>query len=298
LVTYRDESSVRVGVLIDDAVAPTSYTSMQQLIRDGARGLEAAQRAVERPERLVPERILAPIARPGKILGSGINYRSHADEGTSAWMPEKPFFFSKLPTAVIGPSDPIVLTRRDLQVDYEVELAAVIGKRAKDVSADNVGEHIFGYTLMNDVSSRAIQFTEQQPGDRQITLGKGLDSFAPIGPAIVTVDEIPDLSEIRVQSHVNGELRQDESVSKLHFSIPELIEWLSSLITLEPGDIVSSGTPGGCGAFFDPPLWLEPGDLVTVSATTVGELSNPVAAGAQYHIADPWPNPWSPPSRD
>jgi 2,4-diketo-3-deoxy-L-fuconate hydrolase len=294
LVTYTGDEGARVGVRVEGGVAPTAYTDMRALIAEGEPALERVRAEASRAGVVAEPQLLAPIPRPEKIFGSGINYVSHGDEEPDGWLPEVPFFFSKLPSAVVGPGEPIVLPRRGLQVDYEVELAVVIGSRARHVGEERAMEHVFGYTLMNDVSSRAIQFKEEQPGDRQITIGKGLDSFAPLGPEIVLTDEIEDFDALQVKAYVNGELRQDESVSQQRFTIPQVIAWLSSLVTLEPGDVISTGTPGGVGSFRSPPVFLEPGDVVTVAETTIGELTNPVEAGPGYHELPEWPTPWVP----
>ena len=150
-----------------------------------------------------------------------------------------------------------------MDVDYEVELAVVIGTAAKGVPGDRALEHVFGYTVHNDVGSRRIQFKESQ-----ITLGKNPDTFAPLGPEIVTTDEIPDPGALHIESRVNGDIRQSASCGGMRFDVPTVIEWISSLITLEPGDVITMGTPAGCGTFRDPPVWLEPGDTVTVSERT------------------------------
>ena len=291
---YRDEDGTsRVGVRRGDSFVDAPFGDLLELIAAGADGIQRLGEAEEEIRK--PEHMLAPIDRPGKIFGSGINYESHGAEiPDGAWLPAEPFFFSKLPTAVVGPNDPIVLPRSGLQVDWEVELAVIIGKEAQMVTQEEAMNHVFGYTLMNDVSSRAIQFTEEQPGDRQITLGKGIDTFAPLGPEIVLHEDGFDPGRFRVKSYVNGEKFQDESVSKLRFDVPHMISWLSGLVTLEPGDVISTGTPGGCGTFLRPPRFLQPGDSVTISEESIGELTNPVVAGPAYD-GEPWPRQWTPP---
>jgi len=274
LVTYTLDGETAVGIRRDGGVVPTGYSELVALILEGERGLERAREAVERGDPVEPERVLAPVPRPGKILCSGINYASHKEENPDAVFPEEPFFFSKLPSAVIAPGDPIVIPRPDTQTDYEVELALVIGSRASRVSEGQSLGHVFGYTVLNDVSARDIQFK-----DNQITLGKGVDTFSPLGPEIVTADEIPDPSQLHVSSYLNGEQMQSAPASDMIFSVPRLLEFLTALVTLEPGDVVSTGTPAGCGTFRKPPVWMQPGDEITVEVDRIGRLTNPVAAG-------------------
>lgn len=293
LATIRTEQGPRAVARTEGPWVLTEYSDVRALLA-AEDGLPQARAAAEGGgQEVVDPRFLAPIHRPEKILGSGINYDSHAEEDSGAFMPKVPFFFSKLPSAVVGPGDAIILPRKGLGVDYEVELAVVIGSRARNVTIDEAISCIAGYTLMNDVSSREIQFVEEQPGDRQITLGKSLDSFAPLGPVVVLTDEVPDPTALRVQAVVNGELRQDESIALLRFGPAELVSFASSLVTLEPGDVISTGTPGGCGSFMDPPRYLQPGDVVTVrEATTIGEITNPVVAGEGYDSLPGWRTPW------
>jgi 2,4-didehydro-3-deoxy-L-rhamnonate hydrolase len=214
-------------------------------------------------------RLIAPIPRPGKILCSGINYRSHLQENPEAILPEEPFFFSKLPSTVIGPSQPIICPRRSEQVDYEIELAVVIGKKMKETAESDALEHVFGYTILHDVSARDVQFRHNQ-----ITLGKNFDTFCPTGPCVVTRDEIPRPDRITLKTFLNGRIMQDGSTSDWLFSLPRLLSFLSERITLEPGDIVSTGTPAGVGVFRKPPIFLKPGDIVRLEADQIGVLQN------------------------
>ena len=272
LVTYAAGDRTGVGVRRDADIIDTGYADMQALIADGAVGLERAGAAGAGGEPVAGAQLEAPIV-PGKILCSGVNYASHADENPNATMPTEPFFFSKLPSAVIGPDEEIVLPRDDLDADYEVELAFVIGRRARHVRAADAHGYVFGYTIANDVSARAIQFR-----DAQITLGKNLDTFAPLGPEIVTPDELGDISSLRLTATVNGELRQSDVAGSMIFSVPRLIEELSALMTLEPGDLVTTGTPAGVAAFRTPPPWLRPGDEVVLEIEGIGRLSNRVVS--------------------
>jgi 2-keto-4-pentenoate hydratase/2-oxohepta-3-ene-1,7-dioic acid hydratase in catechol pathway len=218
--------------------------------------------------------LLCPVDRPNKVLCAGINYGSHKTENPAAVLPHVPFFFSKLPSAVIGPGEVVAKPRPDTQLDYEVELAVVIGRRVKALSPSDALDAVWGYTVMNDISARDIQFT-----DNQITLGKGCDSFCPLGPCVVPASEVPDPQDLIVSSFVNGEQRQKESTANMLFSVADLLAYLSRYITLDVGDVVTTGTPAGVGCFMQPQSWLQPGDLVEVQVDGIGRLSNPVEAG-------------------
>jgi 2-keto-4-pentenoate hydratase/2-oxohepta-3-ene-1,7-dioic acid hydratase in catechol pathway len=215
-----------------------------------------------------------PLGLPSKLLFCGVNYASHLEENPSGVLPEEPFFFAKLPSAIIGPGDPIRIPYEGCQVDYEVELAVVIGRRAQRLAPEDALDAVFGYTLVNDVSARDVQMR-----NAQVTLGKNFDTFCPIGPRVVTVDKIPDPSMLRISTRVNGELRQDAATADMLFRVPELLSRVSHVMTLEPGDIVTTGTPAGVGCFRNPPLYLQPGDVVVVEADEIGQLENPVVAG-------------------
>lgn len=271
LVTFVAGGSVGVGVRRDGVLLDTGYASMLDLIRDGERGLESADAA---SREISADRILAPIPRPPKILCSGVNYASHADENPDAVMPTEPFFFSKLPSAVIWPGEPIVIPTAETKTDYEVELAMVIGRHGKRLSEDAALDHVFGWTILHDVSARDVQFK-----DNQLTLGKGPDTFSPLGPEIVTADELGDWSTLRVSTTVNGETMQSSPTSEMLFSPGRLLEFATGLVTLDPGDVVTTGSPAGVGCFRDPPVYLKPGDEVTVSVDRIGNLTNPVLAG-------------------
>ena len=283
LCTYERHGKIGVGVEAGGEVHATTDTDMLDLIRDGEAGLERARAAANGPAVTV-DRMLAPLLRPGKTFGSGVNYKAHGEEeGTHAVLPVEPRIdFIKLPNTVIGPGEPIVIPTADrviirpdgYQVDYEVEFGVVIGKRAKNVSQADALDYVFGYTVFNDVGSRSLQFHN---GQRD--LGKNFDTFCPMGPCIVTKDELPDWQTIQIQSHVNGELRQSALAGEQIGPPAVAIEWISSIITLEPGDCLMTGTPAGCGTFMDPPRFLQPGDVVSVSASGVGELVNTVVQG-------------------
>lgn len=266
LVRYDDSTGDNIGIEDERGVSPTQFTSVVELILSGE-----LPRPVGMPVR--PSRVLAPIKRPGKIFGSGVNFRSHLDENPSGVLPEQPGFFSKLPSSVIGPGEPIVIPTPERRVDYEVELAIVIGRVARAVPSARALEHVLGYTIVHDVSARDLQFA----GD--MVLGKGLDTFCPMGPAIVTVDELGDASGLELATYVNGERMQHGSTSQWLFGVATLVEFLSAHVTLEPGDVITTGTPAGVGTFRQPPVYLRPGDEVTVEVEGIGRLTNPVVAG-------------------
>jgi len=213
-----------------------------------------------------------PIERPGKIVCVGLNYRAHAEE-QGAKLPERPLLFAKWPTALAGPGDPILLPSITLEVDYEGELAVLIGSRVKGVSAANALEAVRGYLCANDVTARDLQ-----RADRQFTRSKSLDGFCPVGPAFVSAADVGDPQSLRLRTLVNGEVRQDSSTADMIFTVAELIAFVSEAITLEPGDLLLTGTPSGVGVFRDPPVFLADGDVVTVEIEKIGSLTNPVRA--------------------
>ncbi len=213
-----------------------------------------------------------PIDRPQKIICVGLNYLDHAAEG-SATVPERPLLFAKWPNTLIGAREPIVLPSISAKVDYEGELAAVIGTRAQRVGVDDALDVVAGYLCANDVSARDLQFA-----DRQWVRGKSLDTFCPIGPALVPASEIPDPQALQLKTILNGEVVQEAPTSNMIFSVAQIVAFISEAITLEPGDLILTGTPAGVGIFRDPELLLQPGDEVTVEIEGLGTLTNPVAA--------------------
>ncbi len=282
------------GVLLPYLVAEGKLPNdMLRFLAAGERALAAARQAVQfvedrlleepqprgpRGEPLVlpPEEVtlLAPVPRPGKLLCIGLNYRDHAEE-TGMKVPDHPILFAKFSTAVVGPGDPILLPAISDEVDYEAELAVVIGRTAKNVTEEDALQYVAGYTVMNDVSARDIQFL-----DGQWMRGKTLDSFAPMGPALVTRDEVPDPHRLRISLRLNGETMQSSSTSNLVFGVPQLVSFLSRGLTLEPGDVIATGTPPGVGMSRKPPVYLKPGDVVVAEVEGVGVLENPVAQEA------------------
>jgi 2,4-diketo-3-deoxy-L-fuconate hydrolase len=214
-----------------------------------------------------------PIDRPGKIICVGLNYRDHAEE-QGVELPEAPLFFAKYTTALIGPGEPIVIPPVVTKCDYEAELGVVIGRRVRSVSTENALEAVRGYICANDVSARDLQFA-----DKQWTRGKSPDTFCPVGPRLVPAADIPDPHDLRITAVVNGETLQDSTTANLIFRIEEIISYASQTSTLEPGDLILTGTPAGVGVFRDPQRLLQPGDEVTIEIEGVGALTNPVVAG-------------------
>src|SRR5678815_3196684 len=217
----------------------------------------------------------APVPRPGKIICIGLNYRDHAAESKMP-IPEKPVVFSKFSTAVIGPGEPVMLPSTSQKVDYEAELAVVIGRRAKHVKADRAYDYVLGYTAFNDVSARDFQFA-----DGQWQRGKSCDTFAPMGQTIVTTDAIPDPHKLSIKLVLNGQTMQDSNTDQVIFGVPALIEFLSESITLEPGDVIATGTPPGVGFARKPPVFLKDGDVCEVEIEGLGILINGVVSAAE-----------------
>jgi 2,4-didehydro-3-deoxy-L-rhamnonate hydrolase len=293
LVQFLNGDQLGVGVLREDEVVYAGYPDMLEFIQDGERALERAHDALRTGRPLRYDKLAAPITNAGKIFGSGPNYLGHGKEDPE-WVPaeEPQWDFIKLTSSVTGPYDDIVLPPADdlirrgpgsparfaeehgFAVDYEVEFGVVMGRRARNVRREDAIDHVFGYTIIDDVGSRSVQFHFNQRD-----LGKNFDTFCPMGPCIVTADEIPDIRSVRIESFVNGEQRQSELVAD-QLNLPDVaIEWLSSVITLDPGDILSTGTPAGCGTFMDPPTFLRPGDVVRCTASGIGHIENRVVAG-------------------
>jgi 2-keto-4-pentenoate hydratase/2-oxohepta-3-ene-1,7-dioic acid hydratase in catechol pathway len=217
----------------------------------------------------------APVPRPGKVICIGLNYRDHAAESNMP-IPEKPVMFSKFSNCVIAPGEPVVLPSTSRQVDYEAELAVVIGRRAKHVSAESAYDYVLGYTAFNDVSARDFQFA-----DGQWQRGKSCDTFAPMGQTIVTTDEIKDPHKLSIKLVLNGQTMQDSNTDQLIFGVPALIEFITQSITLEPGDVIATGTPSGVGFARKPPVFLKPGDRMEVLIEGMGGLGNPVVSESE-----------------
>jgi 2-keto-4-pentenoate hydratase/2-oxohepta-3-ene-1,7-dioic acid hydratase in catechol pathway len=271
------------GVLVssDEAIGIKSagFADMLSVIAGGDDALDRVTRWLDRPpagERFdaATLKLSAPLQRPPKIICIGLNYLDHAKESNLA-VPETPTVFSKFSSSVIGPGDAIVLPKSSTKPDYEVELAVVIGKGGRYIPEANWREHVFGYTIINDVSARDFQMATTQ-----WMIGKTFDTFCPMGPSIVTADEIPDPHALAISLSIGGEMLQSSNTSNLIFGIPKLIAYLSSVFTLQSGDIISTGTPAGVGFAHTPPRWLKPGDEVRAHVEGIGELVNPIVMEA------------------
>jgi 2-keto-4-pentenoate hydratase/2-oxohepta-3-ene-1,7-dioic acid hydratase in catechol pathway len=276
LVRFRKgDGEPRPGLLEGDGVVDLAagFADALAVIRAGAEGVRAPG-AVSGPSiPLNAVRLLAPLRRPGRIFCVGLNYRDHAVESHME-IPAVPTIFLKLPTAVIGPEETVRIPSTTQQPDYEVELAIVIGKAGRKIPAEHWEDHVFGYTILNDVSARDVQLATSQ-----WTLGKSFDTFCPIGPAIVTRDEIGDPHRLDIRLSIGGEVLQHSNTRELIFKAPELIAHISSVTALEPGDIISTGTPAGVGLGRNPQRWLKPGETMVAEMEGIGTLRNPVAAG-------------------
>lgn len=281
IVTFRrnDESWPEVGIVRDDEVISlgANCPSMTSLIDDWKMAkapiLEYLDKApAEAKVPLFTTKLTAPILRPPKLMCIGLNYRDHAIE-SGMEIPKVPTVFSKFANAIIGQGDEIVLPKKSEKPDYEAEFAVVIGEGGRNIAADDWQNHVFGYTIINDVSARDFQMATTQ-----WLMGKSCDTFCPMGPWIVTADEIEDPHNLDISMTINGEVLQNSNTRELIFRIPDLIEYLSSVMTLEAGDIISTGTPAGVGLGHKPPRWLKPGDECVVKIQGIGELRNPVIA--------------------
>jgi len=275
LIRFGNSGAERPGLWKDGRIVdlrrhfPEMPDIGESFFRDGwlAKAAGVADEGRSMDVRLGP-----PVARPSKLICLGKNYLEHAHEGNFD-APEKPLLFAKAPSALSGPRDPIILPRSCGQVDWEVELALVVGREGKRISRDRAWDYIAGYAVMNDVSGREAQF-----GDGQWFRGKSFDTFAPLGPALVTPDEIEDIGNLQLTATVDDRVMQTGNTADLVFDIPHLLAYISEDITLLPGDVISTGTPAGVGIFRTPPITLAAGNLVTCRIDKLGELVNPVVA--------------------
>lgn len=282
LITFRESSGeLRLGVeslgraMPATHFRPTAPRTIEELLTGGIDALSRLSESVDPSQiraggtALQELQLEAPVPRPGKVVAIGRNYADHAaEEGVVA--PAAPLIFAKWPSSVIGPGaeirwDPALTS----QVDFEAELGVVIGRRARRVSASDALGHVLGYTCINDVSARDLQF-----GDGQWVRGKSLDTFCPMGPVLVTADEIADPGRLAISCHVNGVELQSASTAQMFFGVAQIISYCSRAFTLEPGDVIATGTPSGVGAFRHPPMYLTDGDRVTVFVEGIGELTN------------------------
>lgn len=253
------------------AVLPLVRSSVESALRADPKTIEQWQKS-GKVVMLDDAKLCAPVSRPGKIICIGLNYRDHAIESNMP-IPESPIMFSKYTNAIVGPEDGVEIPRASTQTDYEAELAVIIGKRCRDVPKAKAYEHVFGYSCFNDVSARDFQFA-----DKQWVRGKTCDTFAPMGPFVASTDEIPNPQNLYIKLRLNGETVQNSRTDQLIFDVPSIIEFLSACITLEPGDVIATGTPPGVGFARKPPLFLKPGDRMEVDIEGLGVLANPVVA--------------------
>ena len=271
LVRYSvDGGDAKIGYVENGEVHELGGSSMLDYIEHGR---SADRQPGAESVSLDGVRLHAPVDRPRKIIGIGLNYSDHAAE-TGAEIPDKPIVFAKYPNTITGPDDPIRIPAITEQADYEAELAVVIGRSARHVEAEDALDYVFGYMNANDVSSRDLQFSE----GGQWTRSKSLDTFAPIGPYLVSREDVPDPQDLSIKATLNGEVMQEGTTEKMIFPIAEVISFLSKGMTLEPGDIILTGTPPGVGVARDPQVFLKDGDEVTVEVEGLGALTNPVEA--------------------
>lgn len=280
-VRFEQNGSPVVGVLINSEVISLAALSdelptMRAIIEGGDAALNIIKQHLKTAKGSIPVdqiKLLAPIEKPGKYLAIGMNYRKHVEESARVGVeaPPNQMWFNKQTTCIVGPHDEIEPGVTE-KLDYEVELAAVIGKRAKNVSRDDAESCIFGYTIANDVSARDWQFHTPT-----FTMGKSFDTHGPIGPCLVTADEIEDPHALTIKCLVNGELRQESNTSEMLNNIWDQIEYLTTAFTLEPCDLIATGTPEGVGAGMEPPTFLKSGDIVRCEIDGIGAIENKVA---------------------
>src|SRR6202171_3164504 len=281
LVTFRrPDGRPEPGVVVEQnviALAGAGIPDIFAVLAGGRQGMAQVENWIYQPssESVLPlasVTLMAPVPRPPKLICVGLNYRDHAVESKME-IPTVPTIFNKFPSVVIGPDEPIVLPKNSTRPDYEAEMAFVIGKGGRHIPAEKWQEHVFGYTIVNDVSARDFQMATSQ-----WLMGKTFDTFAPMGPYLVSADEIADPHALDISIRINGEVLQNSNTRELIFKIPDLIAYLSSVVTLEPGDVVSTGTPAGVGFARTPPRYLKAGDEMVVRVEGIGELRNPVVA--------------------
>ncbi|HEY7125511.1 MAG TPA: fumarylacetoacetate hydrolase family protein [Ktedonobacterales bacterium] len=312
LVTYQRAGQARTGAELDGQIVDLNHahraalqaadnaaelavadlrvpTDMVGLLRGGETSLKAAQQAVAFVQKRLPEdartlnaqgiiaaldevALLSPVLNPSKVICLGLNYRDHAIESGMA-IPTYPVLFNKVASSLTGHQQPIVIPRSSNQVDYEAELAFIIGKRGKYIPEAEAFDYVAGYAAANDVSARDLQFRTSQWSS-----GKMLDTFGPLGPALVTRDEVPDPHQLAIKTILNGQVMQNGNTAEMIFRVPAIIAALSEICTIEPGDVIMTGTPPGIGNARTPPVFLRPGDTVTIEIERLGKLTNPVIA--------------------
>lgn len=272
LLSYKTPEGIQLGIKVDEGVIPAGPIPMVEAL---AR-LDELKALVARADRFLDEsrlELVAPVQRPSKIVCVGLNYSDHAAE-SNLKVPEKPLLFAKWANAIAGPGDEVAVPVGCEQMDYEAELGVVIGRTASRVSVEEALSYVGGYTCLNDLSARDFQF-----GDGQWVRGKGQDGFCPSGPYVVTPDELPDPQALQIRCVLNGQVMQDSTTANMIFNVAHIISYISQGITLEPGDIIATGTPPGVGMARKPPVFLKPGDEVTIEIERIGSLTNKIVAG-------------------
>ncbi len=271
-------SQSRLGVVVDERVHWSPEVRhrdpLGSALEEGVDLLDLGRAIIEEGESgELPERLDPPVRRPSKIIAVGLNYRDHCRESGTP-LPEAPIEFSKHPSSLTGHMHPIRLDDTlSTEVDYEVELAVIVGRRCRDLTETDALAAVAGYTVGNDVSARELQIQ-----DGQWVRAKSFDGFTPLGPVFVTSDEIPEPQDLSLQTRLDGQLLQDSSTNEMVFSVAELMAFVSRRTTLEPGDILLTGTPHGCGAYREPQVFLRPGSTVECTIAGIGTLTNPVVA--------------------
>lgn len=279
LIRYGESGKEKIGVQIEDRnydVSAFGGDYNEEFFADnGLARLEEFVKANEGKLIEIPAdaRLGAPFVRPSKIVCIGLNYRDHAEE-TGAKIPAEPIIFMKSTTALVGPNDQVMIPKNSVKTDWEVEFGIVIGKKASYVDENEALDYVAGYVLHNDVSEREFQLERGGTWDK----GKGCDTFAPMGPVMTTADEIPDINSVRLWLKVNGKMYQDGNTSNLIFNVPFVVSYVSQFMTLLPGDVISTGTPAGVGLGFNPPIYLQPGDIIELGADHLGVQRQEVVA--------------------
>jgi 2,4-diketo-3-deoxy-L-fuconate hydrolase len=276
LSRYLDDDGPRLGIAFDDGtVAPTRWAGFDELFgtQDPVEALHREGARCRTPVK--PRRLLPPVVRRPQVIGTGGNYPDHVAEAKAVIDAGEPVFLPFLWGAIIGPDDEIIIPTADTLTDYEVEFSVVIGRTARHLTEESAMDAVFGYTVVNDVSAREVMIRERM----QVMMSKSIDTFLPVGPHVVTKDEIPDPYSLEIATYLNGDVRQKASTGSMVSRIPELLTAITASITLHPGDVVTTGTPGGVGYFRSPQEFMQPGDVITAEVSTVGRLTNRVVAG-------------------
>lgn len=277
------EGIVRVGVEQDEgqgivdlkAFDPSMPSTMREFLELGPKGMDCAKRALSSGQNVLPRsdiRLLSPVTNPEKVVCVGMNYKDHCLE-QNAPIPKEPIIFSKFPCSITGPNDDIILPDESQEVDWEVELAFVIGRKGKHIKEEEALSYIAGFTVANDVSARDWQMKRN---GKQWLLGKTFDTFCPLGPALVTTDSLKDVHKLGIRCFVNGATVQESNTNQMIFQTEKLVAWVSQFVTLYPGDVFLTGTPPGVGVFRNPPVFLKKGDVVECQIDEIGSIRNTV----------------------